>query len=145
MTREEFIDHLEDKKFNYKLVGSKIEISGADRIVLKNILNLYEVEYLPPNVIFSNTGGIKMLNLKNIPEGVEFNNLGPIFLGTSGDGLKIHPLVKFNNGSSISFGFRGYNVNSFDISTEYGGNDIDVEGINTKSLFKLMVRQGVFS
>jgi len=143
VTREEFINYLENNKYKYKLVGSKIEITRVDRIILGNVINLHQIEYLPPNVIFSNSGGVKMLNIKNIPEGVEFNNTGAVFLGRSGGGLKIHPSVKFNNRSSIYLGYRGEYL-GFDLSTGYGESDIDIESISREFLFMLMVKQGVF-
>jgi len=147
VSREEFIEYLEERKYNYKLTGDKIEVLGVDRIILRNVLDLQGVDYIPSGVVFSNKGGVKMLDLRDVPAGTEFNNNGPIYLGRSRDGgIKIDPSVIFNNRSSINIGYSGQS-DKFAISTKedyFSESDIDIDRIDKNMLFKLMVKQGVF-
>ena len=90
MTREEFIELLEEKGYSYKIEGDKIVVTRGD---LDGDVSLWSLETLPSGVEFSNGGDVKLTSLVGV---------------------------------------------FFDV---WKGN---IEGIDSKKLLNLMIKQGVF-
>jgi hypothetical protein len=67
MTREEFIDVLDNKQYPYEIEGNKI-------VVIGEYVSLDALTSLPPGVEFKNGGTVYLHSLTSIPPGVEFNN-----------------------------------------------------------------------
>jgi hypothetical protein len=146
MTREEFIEQLDKDKILYNLEGDVVEITGSNGLGYKWNVQIHHIDTLPSGVIFNNKGNVHIANLYEIPEGVQFNNGGNIVLGVAHQGIKIHPSTVFNNGKSkIMIGYnRGgsYMFNtSRDRDESWNGS---IDGIDSKRLFNLMIKQGVF-
>jgi uncharacterized protein YaiE (UPF0345 family) len=146
MTREEFIEQLDQDKIAYNLSGDVIEITGSNVLAYKWNVTIQHVKALPSGVIFSNKGYVFIKELGDIPEGVQFNNGGNITLGLSDRGIKIHPSVQFNNGKSkIMLGYQGGGKYMFNTSGDWGQSWVgSIDDVSTKRLFKLMVKQRVF-
>jgi len=146
MTREEFIDQLDKDKITYNLLGSDIEITGSNGLAYKWNVGISHVKALPSGVIFNNKGNVHIPDLQEIPEGVQFNNGGNIVLGLYEQGIKIHPSTVFNNGKSkIMIGYQRGGKYMFNTSDDWGESwDGSIDDINTKRLFKLLVKRGVF-
>jgi len=146
MTREEFIEQLDSDKITYNLLGSDIEITGSNGLAYKWNVGISHVNKLPSGVIFNNKGNVHIPDLQEIPEGVQFNNGGNIVLGLYEQGIKIHPSTVFGNGKSkIMLGYQRGGKYMFTTSDDWGESwDGSIDGINTKRLFKLMVKRGVF-
>ena len=70
MTRKEFIQILNKKRYSYEIQGDKIVILS------KGDIKLSFVTSLPPGVEFRNGGEVWLDSLEIIPPGVEFNNRG---------------------------------------------------------------------
>jgi len=109
-------------------------------------VGISHVNKLPSGVIFNNKGNVHIPDLQEIPEGVQFNNGGNIVLGLYEQGIKIHPSTVFGNGKSkIMLGYQRGGKYMFTTSDDWGESwDGSIDGINTKRLFKLMVKRGVF-
>jgi hypothetical protein len=107
MTREEFIELLEEKGYSYKIEGDKLIVTH------KGWVNLRSLKTIPSGVEFKNEGNINLRSLKILPSGVEFSNGGDV---------KLTSLVGV----------------FFDV---WKGN---IEGIDSKKLLNLMIKQGVF-
>jgi hypothetical protein len=131
MTREEFIQILDKKGYTYELVGDKIVIFSGD---FNNDIKLGALESIPSDVVFRNKGEVYLLSLYSIPPGTIFNNGASVYFEYMLE--SISSSVVFNNRLYIYLKFfNGGNMNAWD------GN---IKGINSKSLFNLMIKQGVF-
>ena len=147
MTREEFIQILDEKGYSYEIKGDKLVITRNLNVMLGSLKTLptgmvfnnggdvllYSLETLPPGVEFNNGEDVYLNVLKTIPPGVEFNNGGYVFL----DSLKtIPPGVEFNNGGDVYLdSLIGYYFH------EWKDN---VEGISPNTLLNGMIKRGVF-
>jgi hypothetical protein len=146
MTREEFIEQLDKDKITYNILGSDIEITGSNGLAYKWNVAINQIDTLPSGVIFNNKGNVHIMFLQEIPEGVQFNNGGNIVLGSYDQGIKIHPSTVFNNGKSkIMIGYQRGGSYMFNTSGDWGESwKGSIDDINTKRLFSLMVKRGVF-
>jgi len=146
MTREEFIEKLDKDKIIYNLAGDVVEITGSNGLGYKWNVQIHHIKKLPPGVIFNNKGNVHMTDLHEIPEGVQFNNGGNIVLGVATRGIKIHPSTVFNNGKSkIMIGYNRGGRYMFNTSGDRDESwDGSIEGISSKRLFNMMIKQGVF-
>ena len=73
MTREEFIEVLDEKNYPYEIKGDKIVVHGGN-------IYLGEFKSIPPGVVFNNRGNLFLHGLETLPSGVEFNNGGDVYL-----------------------------------------------------------------
>jgi hypothetical protein len=73
MTREEFIEVLDQKPYSYKIEGDKIVVTGG-------YVNLKSLVTLPHGVVFNNKGDVDLDSLETLHPGVEFNNIGWVWL-----------------------------------------------------------------
>lgn len=146
MTREEFIEVLENRGYPYKIEGDKLVVTG-DEISLDLLETLPEMvefrngEYvdlnslvkLPASVNFKNVGNIYLYSLKTLPPGVVFRNGGNVNLNS----LETIP-------SNVEFRNRG-NVYLKRLTggwfQDWSGN---IEGIDNKRLLNHMISKGVF-
>ena len=146
MTREEFIEQLDKDKITYNILGSDIEITGSNGLAYKWNVAITHLKSLLSGVIFNNKGNVHIMELQEIPEGVQFNNGGNIVLGSYDQGIKIHPSTVFNNGKSkIMIGYQRGGSYMFNTSEDWGESwKGSIDDINTKRLFSLMVKRGVF-
>ena len=152
MTREEFIEILDREGYSYEIEGDKI----GDKIVVTHKSEVYldDLSSLPPGVVFKNNGVLSLRSLETLPLGVEFKNTNNVIL----NGLKtihlgvefmnerdvflppfqlliIHPGVEFNNGLGVYFTSKpGW----------YALWESDIEGIDSKRLLNVMIKQGMF-
>ena len=148
MTQEAFIEQLDEKGYSYKIERGKIIVTHKGDVYLMTLTSL------PPGVVFKNTGVLHMDSLISLPLGVEFKNtnnvilndiktihLGvefmnerDVFLPPFGL-LRIHPGVEFKNGLGVYFTSKpGW----------YALWESDIEGIDSKRLLNVMIKQGVF-
>ena len=120
MTREEFIQVLEDNKYySYKEEGNKIVVTREGSV------NLDSLKTLPPGVVFNNRGDVSLESLKTLPSDVEFKNGGDVYL----DSLKtLPPEMVFNNGGAVEFSGRRRNI----------------EGISPNRILNKMVEDRLF-
>ena len=146
MTREQFIEQLDKDKITYNILGNEIEITGSNGLAYKWNVAINQIDTLPSGVIFNNKGNVHIMFLQEIPEGVQFNNGGNIVLGSYDQGIKIHPSTVFNNGKSkIMIGYQRGGSYMFNTSGDWGESwKGSIDDINTKRLFSLMVKRGVF-
>ena len=148
MTREEFIEVLEEKGYSYKIKGDKIVVTDKGRVHLNSL------KTLPPDVHLNNEGSVFLNSLKTLPPGVEFNNKdGDVKLGS----LKtLHPGVVFNNEGdvylpslkSIPPGVvfnNGEDVNLGSLTGDYfyKWNGL-IKGIAPNTLLNGMIKRGIF-
>ena len=147
MTREEFIEVLDDKLYSYKMEGNKVTVTH------ERYINLNSLKTLPPGVVFRNEGDVALGSLTSLPSGVEFRN----GLGVDLDSLKtLPPGVAFKNGGSVHLGaltslppgveFRnGKTINLRSLTGgwfyEWEGN---IQGIDSKRLLNAMISKGIF-
>lgn len=147
MTREEFIEVLEDLGYAYEIEGDKIIVThrgNVNLILLETIprgvvfnsgdvVYLYHLKTIPSDTKFNNRGVVNLGSLKTLPSGMEFNNGEGINLAS----LKtIPPIVMFNNGGGVYLSsliggwFKDWNGN--------------IEGIASKRLLNSMISKGMF-
>ena len=126
MTRDEFIKVLEKKGPSYEIEGDKIVVSYFNKDV-----DLDSLETLPPGVEFENRGDVYLRYIETIPPGVVFKNGGHVYLRSL---ETLPPGVEFNNGEDIYLA-------SLRWLNHWSGN---IEGIDSKRLLNLMIKQGVF-
>ena len=74
MTREAFIDILDEKRYSYMIVGGKIVVTDDDAVHLDALTSI------PPGVVFRNEGSVHLDALTSLPPGVEFRNGGSVYL-----------------------------------------------------------------
>jgi len=127
MTREEFIAELKGKSYSYEIEGDKIIVTSNGYVDLNAFTSL------PPGVEFKNKGVVSLNSLTSLPPDVEFKNKGSVYLSAL---TSIPPGVEFRNGGMVNLesmigGWIMY----------WRGN---IEGIDPKDLFNLMIKQGIF-
>lgn len=133
MTREEFINELDSFVFkydySYQIEGDKIAVTSGD---VQENFDLY-LKSIPSDVIFRNLGYVKLPYIDNIPSGVDFRNGDEVRLSSV---TSIEKDVRFNNHGKVYLKsiVGGY-------FQSWPGN---IEGINSKRLLNLMIKQGVF-
>jgi hypothetical protein len=147
MTKEEFIEELDRKKYSYEIEGNKIVVIGG-YVQLESLTSLPPgVEFrnrgdvylrsltsLSPDAVFKNVGNVWLRSLTSLPPGVEFRNGGSVDLGSL---TSLPPGVEFNNRggvwlkSLIRGGFQ-----------DWEGN---IKGIDSKRLLNFMISKGVFN
>ena len=130
MTREEFINQLDKKRYSYEIEGDRIIVTHKAH---KGDVVLNYLTSLPPGVEFKNRGYVGLKSLTSIPPGVAFGNDGIVNLQSL---TSIHPVVEFNNEGNVWLGdiIGGF----FNI---WKGN---IEGIKPNRLLNVMIKQGVF-
>ncbi len=152
MTKERFIDILRNEGYSFEVVEDKIVVTDGSRG------HIYlDIDRMPPNVDFVNEGFVSIPVLLEIPEGVSFNNSGYVSLpwvkriasGTvinNGGYVTLRRLsnipvdVQFKNRGEIYA--AGIHIDSSDI--QINPEVLGIKGISNRSLFNLMIRQGVF-
>jgi hypothetical protein len=125
MTREDFIQLLEDEKCSYEIQGDNIVVTHRGNIDLGT-------SSLPPNVKFRNSGYTNLPDLISLPPGTEFENGSRVFL----DSLKSIPsYIQFNNGTGVYLEFimGGWN-------NVWEGN---IKGIDCIDLLNKMISLGL--
>ena len=74
MTREDFIQVLDDSEYSYEIQGDKIIVTEGGDVDLEALTSL------PPGVEFRNRGNVWLNYLTSLPPGVEFKNGGDVYL-----------------------------------------------------------------
>ena len=147
MTREEFIQILEEKGYSYEMEGDKLVVTNEDDVDLDSLrtlpsvvefrneanVNLYSLKTLPPGVVFRNGDDVNLDSLEKIPIGVEFRNGGNVDLNTL---ETLPPGVEFKNG-----GYVGLYKLVGGWFQDWSGN---MEGIDSKMLLNHMISKGLF-
>jgi hypothetical protein len=148
MTREEFIEILDEKRYSYEIEGDKIVVTHNGKVHLSSLetlpsgvkfknggdVYLESLKTLPPDTIFGNRiWGVYLESLKTISPGVEFKNQGGVFLNSL---ETISPGVVFKNrwrvrSNSLFDGFLD----------DWSGN---IEGIGSNRLLNKMISDGLF-
>jgi len=150
MTREEFIEILENKNYPFKEEGGKIIVTYSSAY---GYVDLGGLSNIPSGVVFDNSGSVNLEGIDRIPEGTVFTNGGEIFL----EGLEdISPGVVFNNGKdiylpsvksispAIEFNNYGNIYLSFLIGGWFDHWRGNIEGIDPKRLLNKMISLGLF-
>lgn len=131
MTRDEFIKEIKGygyRGWSYRLGEDEIEFHGDGDVWLD------EITTLPPGVEFKNRWHVRLNSLETLPPGgVEFNNGGKVQLNSL---RTIHPGVEFKNGWDV-------NLESL-VGGWFGDWKGNIEGVDSKRLLNLMIKQGVF-
>jgi len=150
MTREDFIDALNQHGYKTNVEGDKLIVDGDyhDHIIM-------DIDSIPSNVTFINKGFISLPRLKEIPEGVTFNNSGYASLEMvdkiSSDTIfnnrgfvavpkleKIPAGAQFNNRGTIET-----NRVSIDM-LDKAGWPLHIPGTSNRKLFNVMIKRGMF-
>ena len=147
MTREEFIEILDENGYSYKIEGDKLVVDKYGSVYLNSL------ETLPPGVVFKNGGNVFLDSLKTLPPGVEFKNGDDVHL----DSLKIIPPgVEFKNGGSVFLnslktlppGVEFKNGGWVDLNSLIGGSfskwNGKIEGIASNTLLNGMIKRVIF-
>jgi hypothetical protein len=74
MTREEFIEVLEEKGYSYEIEGDNLVVVDDWNVDLRSL------ETISPGVVFSNEGYVSLESLKTLPPDVVFKNEGDVWL-----------------------------------------------------------------
>ena len=127
MTREEFIEILDETRYSYEIEGDKIVVTH------KGYVDLLSLKTISPGVVFENGGDVWLSRLTSLPPGVGFKNGKDVYL----DSLKtLSPDVEFRNGRDV------------DLDSLIGGWFRDwkgnIEGIEPKRLLNKMISLGLF-
>jgi hypothetical protein len=168
MTREEFIQILDEKGYSYEIEGDKIIVTHEGHVDLGWLTSLPPgVEFnsgrdvdlkklvdLPPGVVFNNVMNVTLSSLTSLHPSVKFNNLGNVTLSSL---TSLHPSVKFNNGGTSYFGslvsippgveFRNgavYFKGRSKYNTSFNRWKGNIEGIDSTMLLNSMIKQGIF-
>ena len=127
MTQEEFIQILDKKGYSYELEGDRIIVTHDDAFFLDSVTSI------PSGVVFKNRGVVNLSSLSSISPDVEFRNKSDIALESL---TSIPRGLEFNNAGDVYLGLligRWFD--------EWTGN---IEGIDSKILLNVMIKQGVF-
>ena len=130
MTQEEFIKVLEEKDYSYEIEGDKIIVTYKGDVYLST------KSWTPPDVPdeeLSNRWAEWLNLLTSLPSGVEFRNERHVYLEAL---TSLPPGVEFRNEGDVDLGalIGGWFY-------EWKGN---IEGIDSKRLLNLMIKQGLF-
>ena len=147
MTRDEFIAILDWKEYSYGIEGDKIVVTEEDQDIFLSHTSI------PPDVVFNNVRDVWLNSLTSLPPGVEFRNRGRVYLWK----LKtLPPDVVFRNGGYVNLialtslppGVVFNNLGDVALNSLVGGWfenwKGNIEGIDSKRLLNLMIKQGVF-
>ncbi len=150
MTREEFIEVLDKKGYSYEMMGDSVVVNGGDS---EWDVNLNSLASLPPGVEFRNEGHVNLNSLASLPPGVEFRNRGYVSLNSL---TSLPPGVEFINRGDVwlksltsippgvEFNNRGYVYLRSLIRGGFQDWEGNIEGISSKMLLNVMIKQGVF-
>ena len=146
MTREEFKQELDDRKYSYEEEGNKIIVNNI------GIVDLDHLETLPEGIIFSNSDNVYLDSLKVLPEGIIFSNTGAVSLEsleTLSNGI-----IFSNTGSvylkdlkTIPYGFEFMDSTPY-LDSIFGGFfsawNGNIEGIGGNRLLNKMIKDKLF-
>ena len=147
MTREAFIEELDDNGYYYKIEGDKIVVTHKGNAFLNSLTSI------SPGVVFNNEGGVFLKSLKSLPHDMGFNNRGDIHLDSL---TSLPPGVVFNNRDDIFLPFLtslppGVEFRNFGyvkLISLMGGYFDDwkgnIEGVDSKRLLNKMISLGIF-
>jgi hypothetical protein len=143
MSREEFIEILEDKGYSYEMEGDKIIITHGGMVSLlysipvpldskvefrnDEHVDLNNATELPENIVFNNTNDVFLGSLKNLPKGIKFQNTNDVFLGMNLEDLP--SWLEFDNGNYVWLG----NVNTY----KWG---CKISGIKGPKIINLLIK-----
>jgi hypothetical protein len=131
MTGEEFIDILDRRDYWYEILGNKVVVTYRGSVSLRDLTSL------PPGVEFKNWGSVDLEGLTSLPPGVVFKNRGHFTGDVDLESLtSISPGVVFENGGDVHL-----KALTGDWFSKWKGN---IEGIDSKRLLNLMIKQGMF-
>lgn len=143
MTREEFIEILDNESFSYEIEGDRIVVihdtrfkkgkPGMNLVASKFNGEYWVINSIPSGVIFKNKGYLNLNQLEEMPDSVEFRNTGDLKLDNISTS-EIHSGCVFDNTGSIKF-------SNFIWDNKWSGN---IEGVNDKRLMNLMIKRGLF-
>lgn len=141
MTREEFIEILDEEGYPYEIVGNEIIVNaevGTPGYSGDGFLYLADLKSLPPNVHFKTSGNIYLNGLTRLPSGITFGGRG---WNVELNSLRSIPSdTRFEINASIRsiigpVGGYGY----------FHGWEGLIEGIAPKRLLDKMVSLGLFN
>ena len=158
MTREEFIQVLEEGSYSYKIEGDKIVVltGVSNGFIYQIFVNFKSLKSLPPGVVFKNERDVNLGSLTSLPPGVEFKNGGDVHLESlkslppdvqfkmCDDGVvylssltSIPPEVQFSTAAVRLDSIIGGDV----WFSQWKGN---IKGIDPKRLLNFMISKGIF-
>jgi hypothetical protein len=171
MTQEEFIKVLDKKRYSYEIEGDQIIVTHKERT---GRVNLMDLTSLPPGVVFRNKENVFLHSLASLPPGVKFENGGKVVLASltslppsvkfeNGGGVLLNSLpslppgVKFENGGNVYLdslenippGLVFRNKGDVGLASLIGKGGLsdwegNIEGIDSKRLLNVMIKQGIF-
>ena len=130
MTREEFIEVLDEKGYTYEIEGDKLVVTWGD---MYGSVNLGSLETLPPGVEFKNGATVWLQSLETLPSDVVFRNGGNVRLHSL---ETLPPGVVFRNEGDVDLysligGWLG----------DWSGN---IEEVDSNRLLNSMISKGLF-
>ena len=148
MTREAFIEVLDEKGYTYEIVDGKVVVTDGGNFY--GNVNLPTLTSLPPNVEFNNRGSVSLASLINLPQGTKFNNGGSIDLISL---INLPSGVVFNNRDVVDL--RSLKSISQDVMFNNEKNVIlpwiwlntwkgNIEGIDSNKLLNAMIKRELF-
>jgi len=125
MTREYFIQVLEEKRYSYQEEGERIIVDH------KGYVSLDSLKSLPAGVHFKNGGNVSLNALKSLPAGVQFKNRGEVWLPSL---TSIPSGVVFKNGEYVWLpSLKSFNLEDLDYTFQNSG-PIYIEGLNIEAV-----------
>ena len=129
MTQEAFIKQLDKEGYSYKIEGNKVIVNGPLHMTITSI---------PPDVEFRGEGDVYLNYITSLPPNIEFRNTGNVSLRSL---TSLTPDVKFKNGRDVYTGI--IKIRSL-VGGFFGDWEGNIEGIDSKRLLNVMIKQGVF-
>ena len=128
MTREEFIQILDSKRYSYRQEENNIVVNRLGDV------NLHSLTTIPEGIVFSNGGDVSLSSLTTLPEGTVFSNGGQVYL----ESLTTLPeWIVFSNKGRVH------------LESLIGGWDFrwkgNIKGIDSKRLLNKMISIGLFN
>ena len=127
MTKKEFKQVLDGKRYSYEMEGNKIVVTRKGTVYLNSLTSI------PLDMEFKNKGSVYLNSLTSLPPGAVFSNEGEVGLGSL---TSLSPGVIFDNGGDVYL--RSLMGGFFD---DWKGN---IEGIDNKRLLHVMISLGLF-
>jgi hypothetical protein len=125
MTRDQFIQVLEEKRYSYQEEGERIIVDH------KGYVSFRSLKSLPAGIEFNNEGYVWLNNLTSLPAGVEFKNGGSVWLRSL---TSLPSGVQFKNEEYVSLpSLTSLPIKDLDYTFQNSGG-IYIEGLNIEEV-----------
>jgi hypothetical protein len=130
MERKEFIEILREKDYPYEEVGERILVG-----LYRGDIDLSELKSIPSGIVFRNMGGVDLNSIEEIPSGVVFMNGLYVFLNSI---RRIDSSVEFLGYCSPLSPLWGSKPFEFPIFI------FEIHGIEDRTILNKMIALGLF-